>query len=354
MSQTTPAEPPPVDPWIPFDALPFAHGGPVGEAVSRASPEDFEVEEILGWVPDGDGGHAMLWVEKRGANTEWVAGRLAALAGARSVDVGFAGLKDRHAVTRQWFTVDLRGRPEPDWSALDVEGVRVLEATRTRRKLRRGSLRGNRFRIVLRRCTASPAAMADRLDALAALGAPSYFGPQRFGRDGANVDAARAALTRGGRPRLRAMVLSAARSVLFNRVLAARVAAGTWARVLPGERAVLDGSRSHFAVETVDADIVARVAAADVHPSGPLWGAGAPSSTAEAAAAERAALTGCECWCAGLEAVSAEERRALRVSVRDLDHAWSGPDLTLAFSLGAGAYATAVLREIVRDVEAAP
>ncbi|MFN7552163.1 MAG: tRNA pseudouridine(13) synthase TruD, partial [Pseudomonadota bacterium] len=130
--------------------LPFAFGGPPLAGVLRSTPEDFEVEEDLGFEPSGAGEHLMLWVEKRGANTEWVARQLARVAGIAPVGVGFAGLKDRHAVTRQWFSLHLPGREAPDFAAAAIEGVRGLDARRHARKLPRGALAGNRFRIVLR------------------------------------------------------------------------------------------------------------------------------------------------------------------------------------------------------------
>src|SRR5690348_8106905 len=130
--------------------LPYAHGGPPLTARLRAVPDDFLVEEILGYDADGAGEHALLWVEKRGANTDWVARELARFAGVPPVAVGYAGLKDRHAITRQAFSVQLAGKPDPDWSAFPHPEVKVLAATRHSRKLKRGALRGNRFVLVLR------------------------------------------------------------------------------------------------------------------------------------------------------------------------------------------------------------
>src|SRR5262245_9538661 len=127
--------------------LPFAHGGPPVTGVLRSEPADFRVDEELGFAPTGSGEHAFLWIEKTGANTEWVARRLAEAAGVAPVAVGYSGLKDRHAITRQNFSVHLPGRPDPDWSALVIAGVRVLASSRHDRKLKRGTHRGNRFRI---------------------------------------------------------------------------------------------------------------------------------------------------------------------------------------------------------------
>ncbi len=308
------------------------------------------VEEVLGFEPAGEGGHMWLWVRKRNANTEWCARRIAALAGARPVDVGFAGLKDRHALTTQWFSVDLRGRGEPDWSALAGEGIEVLRATRGQRKLRRGVAAGNRFVLRLDSTARDTAAIEDRVREVAARGVPNYFGAQRFGREGGNLVHARALLLARRRERdrhRRGLYLSAARSLLFNQVLARRVAAGDWDRLLPGEVVMLDGSRSIFAVSTPDSTLVARAAALDVHPTGPLWGDDLVRPAAAAAAHELGALEGFEPWCAGLERARVRgARRALRVAVRKLDWEPLGEGLQIRFDLPAGAYATVVLREL--------
>ena len=130
--------------------LPFAFGGPPVGGEIRCRPEDFQVDEIPAFTADGSGEHCLLQIEKRNCNTDWIAGRLADLAGVPRRDVGYAGLKDRNAVTRQWFSVRLAGRAEPHWGKLDGETIRVLETVRHGRKLRIGALRGNRFRILVR------------------------------------------------------------------------------------------------------------------------------------------------------------------------------------------------------------
>ena len=155
--------------------LPYAYGNPPLTAVLRSTPEDFQVEEILGYDADGNGEHALLWVEKRGANTDWVARELAKFAGIPPLNVGYAGLKDRHAVTRQTFSVQLAGKPDPDWSAFPAEGVKVLAATRHTRKLKRGALRGNRFVLVLRQVDGDRAVADQILKQIAQRGVPNYF-----------------------------------------------------------------------------------------------------------------------------------------------------------------------------------
>jgi len=329
-----------------------AHGPVTASGRLKASPEDFHVDEVLGFAADGDGPHALLTVEKRGANTRWVAGELARLAGVQPRDVGYAGLKDRHAVTLQHFTVPIEGRPEPEWSALTTDGFRVLAAVRHRRKLKIGALKGNRFRITLRELTRPVVELSPKLEAIRKLGVPNYFGPQRFGRGGANVQQATAMLVEGRRihdRRLRSLLLSSARSLIFNALLSERVRAGNWDRLLPGEVLMLDGSHSVFKSDAADTALEKRLAEGDVHPTGPLWGRGELPTAAEARALEEQVMQSYAVLARGLESAGLEiSRRALRLPVREL--AWEQPDahtLTVEFFLPAGAYATTVLRELV-------
>ena len=259
--------------------LPLGYGSPPARAVLRSDPEDFRVTEIEKIRPCGDGTHAWLRIRKRGVNTEEVAATLARLAGAPRLSVGFAGMKDRLAVAVQWFSVDLAGRAEPRWAALESETIEVLEVVAHRRKLRRGTLLGNRFEIVLRDATRlrRRAALDERLGAIRAGGIPNYFGPQRFGRDGANLGLAHALLVDRRRIRdrhRRGLALSAARAHVFNRVLAARVQAGVWGTPMTGDVMMLDGRGSVFGVDRIDDATTERTARGEIHPTGPLWGRG--------------------------------------------------------------------------------
>ncbi|HEY0178972.1 MAG TPA: tRNA pseudouridine(13) synthase TruD [Dokdonella sp.] len=330
--------------------LPYAHGGPPLCARLRLEPADFDVEEVLGFEPSGHGEHAFLRIEKTGANTDWVARELARAAGVAPAAVGYAGLKDRHAVARQAFTVHLPGRDGPDWSALDVAGVAVLEATRHDRKLKRGAHRGNRFRIRLRGASGDRDAAASRLEAIRARGVPNYFGEQRFGRGGANLALAEALFAGRRLPRFQhGVALSAARSALFNAALATRVADRSWDRPLDGEVWMLDGARAIFGPEPIDEVLERRCAALEIHPTGPLWGRGELRSTGAVRRLEDAAAAAHAAFAAGLAAADLrQERRALRLRGGGLAHAWDGDTLECAFELGAGAFATALLRELCR------
>ena len=330
-------------------------GGPL--AVSgclREAPSDFRVEERLGFEPDGGAAHQLLRVEKTDANTLFVARALARAAGLRPADVGFAGLKDRRAVALQWFSVPAR-RTIGEWDGLSGPGFRVREAHAHSRKLRRGALAGNRFVLVARRLQGDLSALAPALERVASRGVPAYFGSQRFGREGGNLDAVAAWASGGVLPRdreQRAFVLSAARALLFNAVLAERVRRGDWDRLLAGERVNLDGSGSVFHADEVDAALRDRCAAMDVHPTGPLVGRGGLSASGEAAEVEARSLAPFAAVEEALSAAGVEaSRRALRTPVRALDWALEDDVLTLAFELGRGAYATSVMREIL-DFEA--
>jgi len=329
--------------------LPRAYGAPSLAARLRSTPEDFRVEEVLGYDADGKGEHALLWVEKRGANTDWVARELAKFAGVSPVAVGYAGLKDRHAVTRQTFSVQLAGKPDLDWSTFPHAEVKVLAATRHSRKLKRGALRGNRFILVLRDVQGDRESAEKVFQQIAARGVPNYFGEQRFGREGGNVAQARAMFAgRRVERDKRSFLLSAARSQIFNNVLAARVERGAWDTPLDGEIWSLAGSRSWFGPEPFSDVLAERLARADIHPSGPLWGQGEPPTVADAGALEREIAAASSDLAEGVTAARMDqERRPLRLLPRDLKWRWLDDSaLELAFELPAGAYATVVVREL--------
>jgi tRNA pseudouridine13 synthase len=336
--------------------LPRAYGAPPGQGRIRVQPEDFRVEERLGYGPDGEGEHAFLVVRKRNLNTHDLARRIARRAGVPQVGVGYAGLKDRNAVTVQAFTVHLPGRRDPDWSRLESEEIEILEVARHSRKIRRGSLRGNRFVLQVRDLEGDREILERRLTAMAAGGAPNYFGAQRFGNRGDNL--ARATALFEGDLRVkreqRSILLSAVRSQLFNRVLAERVAVGSWNQAQPGEVMLLDGTKRQFAVDEVDTALRARCEASDIHPSGPLYGRPSRSLRPRGAVAalEERVMRPFALWRSGLEGAGLDaDRRALRTRVRQLEWHWPAIDrLVLSFELGSGSYATAVLRELIETV----
>ncbi|MEQ8515922.1 MAG: tRNA pseudouridine(13) synthase TruD, partial [Chromatocurvus sp.] len=224
---------------------PRAHGSPLFVARLRALPQDFQVTEQLGWEFSGDGEHDYLWIEKTNANTEWVARQLALYADVPARDVGYAGLKDRRAVARQWFSIPRWNAPV--WGGLDVEGVRILDTGRHQRKLRRGAHRANAFQIVLRLdATPDTDAVASRLAVIRTAGVPNYFGEQRFGRGGGNLRLANDWAMGRRLPRhKRGLAISTIRSFLFNEALARRVQEGTWNQFVAGDLANLTGAATH-------------------------------------------------------------------------------------------------------------
>ena len=339
------------------EALPHAFGPPLLAANIRTTPEDFFVEEIPSFEPTGEGEHFLLTLEKRGLNTAAVAKQLAGWAGLPEMAIGYAGMKDRHAVTRQRFSVHLPRRVAPDVATLESGQLHVIEHAWHNRKLPRGALAGNRFVLVLREVQGERQAIDARLALIAARGLPNWFGEQRFGREGGNVAAA-LSMFEGRRVRRdqRSILLSAARSALFNQVLAARVQDGSWDAALEGEVWVLSGSRSVFGPEPWSEALAGRLAAFDIHPSGPLWGAGELRSAGECATQELSALYDTQAIAlrAGLEkAELKQERRALRLLAEDLQWEWlDDATLRLAFSLPPGSYATALLQELGQVTDA--
>jgi tRNA pseudouridine13 synthase len=230
---------------------PRAYGTAVAQGVIRATPADFQVEEILGFEPDGAGEHIWLWIEKTGENTHWVAEQLSKAAGVPLRSVGYAGMKDRHAVTRQWFSVQLPKSAGEWWSSLQSDNVRVLRAVPHRRKLKQGTPLINRFHLRVRELQGDVTQLAARIEQCRLTGVPNYFGEQRFGRQGDNVAQAAAMFAGEIRPgrHQRGIYLSAARGFLFNLVLQRRIQAGNWNRVLPRDILMLAHSRSRFAAQ---------------------------------------------------------------------------------------------------------
>ncbi|HEY5806721.1 MAG TPA: tRNA pseudouridine(13) synthase TruD, partial [Povalibacter sp.] len=331
-----------------------AHGAPPIRGRIRVAPEDFVVREWLGFDADGDGDHWLLTVRKRGANTHWVAKQLAKHAQIHVRDVGFAGLKDRNAVTEQAFTVPVRSAAGSDWAGFVGEGFEVIAAQRHRRKLKRGALRGNDFEIIVRDVEGDPATIAARISTVATQGVPNYFGPQRFGIDGGNLLRARQWL--GGEIALhdrleRSFALSAARAAIFNTVLARRVADGSWNQLQPGDVANLDGSNSVFRVDSVDEVLRERCTAFDIHPTGPLWGRGSLTSQGQMEVLEQEVADSEPALSAGLAAADLDqERRRLRVHLLQLHATGESGHLHLKFRLPRGAFATAVLHELIEGV----
>jgi tRNA pseudouridine13 synthase len=330
---------------------PCAYGQALGSAVLKASAEDFQVDEVLDIPLSGVGEHLWLWVEKRGLNTEEAARRLARAAGVQLRTVSYAGLKDRQALTRQWFSIQLPGKADPDLSAAENDTLKILKSSRHSRKLQRGAHAANGFTLRLTQLAADKDALQTRLEAIRQAGIPNYFGAQRFGYQGGNLGEARDYAARQALPEQRAVrsrLLSTARSFLFNQVLAARVADGSWQTAQVGDLLAFTDSRSFFPAGIEECSDP-RLAILDLHPTGPQWGAG-PSPAGAATAllendiAERESVLRDWLVRAGME----HERRILRLPIGRLTWHYPEPDiLQLEFVLPPGCFATVLVRELV-------
>ena len=336
-----------------FSSYHYANSEPSLSGVIRTHFSDFKVDERFAFEATGEGEHALLHIKKQDTNTDWLSRQISDLAGVRKVDVSYAGLKDRHAITTQWFSVWLPGKPDPDWSQLNSENVEILKTVRHNRKLRRGSLRGNQFTLIIRDVDGDASDLEQRMKVITQDGVPNYFGDQRFGIDGQNLDKAK--IMFGGKrvkDRFkRSIYLSAARSAMFNHVLSQRVAMDKWSNGIPGDVMLLDNSHSYFLATDIDNEINRRLKEHDIHPSGPLWGRGALLSKFEVANLEEVLADKFEIFDKGLKnARLDQERRSLRLSVNDLQWHLDKENklLELSFFLPAGGYATAVLREIIK------
>ncbi len=345
----------------------FAHAyQPLGiSADFKLYPEDFIVDEQLPFELSGEGEHAWLHIEKRDCNTDWVAKALAKIAGVRARCVGYAGLKDRHGLTSQWFSVHMPGMPDPDWKQVEsLEGdegnIKLLEATRHSRKLRRGALKENRFTIRLRNIKGEGddlvAVIDQRCRLIAERGVPNYFGEQRFGHGMANLSAA-AYMFSNQDLRLprnkKSIYLSAARSWIFNRVLSERVQQNVWDTKIPGDVFMLEGKTACF-WDDGSADLDERIRNKEIHPTGLLWGEGELRTQAAAAELEQRLVDENPVFKEGLCQFKVQQmRRALRVVPNNMQWQLQGNELQLNFDLPSGCYATMVLRELLDVDEAA-
>jgi tRNA pseudouridine13 synthase len=329
--------------------LPRAYGESVIKGKFRTTPEDFIVEEINAFEAHGEGEHLLLTIEKRGLNTAFVAKQLATWAGINEMGVGYAGLKDRHAVTRQRFSVHLPKKIAPDFANLQIDGVKLLEWQWHHRKLPRGALAGNRFTLLLRDIEGDKTKIEERLKNIRNFGLPNYFGEQRFGRERANVGMALKMFS-GQRVKReqRSIYLSAARSEIFNALLASRLQERNWLSGLEGEVWMIDGSHSIFGPEPFHDELKARADSLEIHPTGPMWGKGELRTQSSVAAFELEIAQAHQALCQGLEAADLkQERRALRIRVQDLNWSWPKEgQLQCQFSLPPGAYATELLAEL--------
>lgn len=330
-----------------------AFGEPVASGKIRTLAEDFIVKEQLGFEPSGEGEHHFLEIEKTGENSEWIAKLLARHAGVKRRDIGFSGLKDRQAKTTQWFSIYFPKKDEIDWTAIESDTIKVLEQTRHNKKLRRGIHKSNYFKLLLRDLEGDKKLIEARLNKISEEGVPNYFGEQRFGFEGGNIEKSEALFK--GEIKVRDRVkkgfyLSAARSFLFNSQLSERVKQGSWNHLITGDVAQFDSSGSCFKVEDIDASIKTRQASLDIHPTCVLWGNGSLMTDGDAEEQEQMVIDRFPILRDGLKNAGLEQsRRAARLSVKELS--WSFPEessLEINFVLPSGGFATALLNELIK------
>lgn len=334
------------------EGLPYAHGVPVGSGVIRERAENFKVNEGLSFEPSGEGEHVFLYIQKTGLNTEDVVKILAQYAGVPRSSVSFAGMKDRQAVTKQWFSVQLPGQSGPDWQQLDNADIQFERITRHSKKLKRGAIKFNQFEIIISQLDADRQFIEQRAESIIKLGVPNYFMQQRFGYLCQNLNRAYELFLKKQpikNKKTRGLFLSSARSFLFNQVLARRVSSHTWDQALEGDVFVLDGSRQFFQNEAVSTDIQARMIEHDIHPSGPLFGSSESVVKYGVRESEEAVFSDNIVFCEGLKKQKVESaRRSLRVVPQNFELNFLDNDrLQISFRLQSGSYATAVLRELV-------
>ncbi len=329
----------------------YLYGLPNITADLRTSPEDFKVFEMLPFEPSGDGEHLFVKIRKKGVNTGFVAKELANFFNIKDTLVSYAGLKDRFAVTEQWFGVHLPGKTIDNLDGFNLEGVDVITTTRHHKKLRIGALSGNTFQIVLRNVS-DLEALKQRWLAISRFGVPNYFGEQRFGIDGGNVAKAREmfAGAKVKNKKMRGIYLSAARSFIFNQIVANRIENKIFDVIKIGDALMLSGTNSVFKVDKVTEELSARLIEGDVDLTAAMWGKGELFTFADVADDEAQVAEMCDGLRQGLEEFGLkQERRRIRLLPQmcgiDTDEKQQLAKLT--FTLESGCFATAVLRELV-------
>ncbi len=338
---------------ISLENMPKVHGSPVFFGTYRAKDSNFVVNEDLGFEPGDEGSHIWVLIQKTSISTDEAAARLASFAGVSRKDLGYAGKKDTHAEVTQWMSL-------PDTAKIN-EGsidafVKVLKLRRNSRKLKIGALSGNHFRLKLEGKIIE--GFEDRIRAISLVGVPNYFGPQRFGRLGSNLENARRMARRDpeGHRRLHpkeGMAASAARSAGFNAIIASRILNGTWLEVAVNDEIILSGRGSHFSVSEVDlASVRLRVNKGELSPTAPMTGKRRRTSVVQALKETEVLATDKELYGWMLGVFRVEERRAVRIVPKRLEAEVSENTLELSFWLPKGCFATTLLNELGNVIEA--
>lgn len=319
----------------------------------RTVPDDFKVTELNDIELSGAGEHLWLYIQKMGCNTDWVANQLSNVCQVPRRQVGYAGLKDRHAVTQQWFSVQLSKVSEIDkiQSALP-DDVSILHSNKHSRKIKTGQLDANQFEVIIKNITGDKQQIEKNINNVIENGVPNYFGPQRFGHNMGNIQKAQdwfAGTYKAKTKNLKSLLISTARSHIFNTIIGQRINNNTWN--IPIEGDILQLNKSHSWFHTKDAtqeEINKRLKEFDIHLTAAMWGEDDVQSTEQCAELEKSIAKKFPIYQQGFEKFRLkQDRRAMRICPIDLDFLWIDNNLKLSFKLLPGSYATGVLREIL-------
>lgn len=330
--------------------LNYFYGKPTTHGLYKQQFEDFIVIEELGFELTGEGEHVLVYLEKKDGNTVFVAEQLAKYVGISAKNVSYAGLKDRQAVTQQWFSLHMPGKETPDFSKFDLAGCRILQITRHNKKLKIGALKGNRFKIILRNLTDN---IEPKLNTIKQYGVPNYFGEQRFGRDQNNITQAikwaTGEISVKDRKK-RGFYLSAARSAIFNDIVSQRIKQNIQQTVLDGDILQLSKSNSWFLSKTDELSLLQqRLQNGEINITSPMVGDSPLGTTSVALEFETNCLKHWSCF----EELFKKERmetirRSILLRLEQLEWQWIGEnDIEINFYLPSGCYATSVLRELI-------
>ncbi len=329
----------------------YLYGKPQVSGDMRTNYQDFQVFEQLPFALSGEGEHLFIHIRKTGLNTGFVAQQLAKFFSVKETMVSYAGLKDRNAVTEQWFGIHLPGKHVDNLHQLSIPGVEVIGSARHNKKLRIGALSGNRFTITLRNIS-DINELVRRWHAVSQFGVPNYYGEQRFGINGGNIERA-AALFAGQKvkdKKKRGMYLSAARSLIFNHVISTRIEHELFEQLQVGDVLMLAGSQSVFVLDEVDDVIKQRFIDKDVDISAPLWGKGSLMTQASPLQLEQTVAEQFNEFCQGLVDFGLkQERRRIRLTMTNGQISTNEAERSavLSFDLPAGCFATSILRELI-------
>ncbi|ORU91147.1 MAG: tRNA pseudouridine synthase D [Cycloclasticus sp. symbiont of Poecilosclerida sp. N] len=334
------------------EELPFAHGGQIGSGQIKERAENFRVNETLTFEPSGEGEHVFLYIQKTDLNTGDVTKILSKHADVTRHSVAYAGMKDRRAVSKQWFSVQLPGKEGTDWNALNNDQILIESVTRHAKKLKRGTIKHNQFEILISNMSVDNEKLEQKALNIENKGVPNYFMRQRFGYQCQNLSRTFDFFIKKEpirNKKLRGIFLSSARSFLFNKVLAQRVNEGVWDKAIQGDAFMLNGTRQCFYGADISSEIHKRMLEHDISATGPLFGVNKDMVQYNAQDIEQNVFSMNDVFCDGLRRQKMEtSRRALRVIPEGFKYDLVADDaLRLSFKLPSGSYATAVIRELI-------